>query len=350
MRQSSVLEFMVDCIRDRENIALIGPPGCGKSSLIEQACKATKNDLIVSLPSTEDVTEPGGFPWIAEDRSYATKVLFGQAHKAVHSKKPCVWHWEDFGQANPSVQAAYMQWAWAREVNGHRLPDHVTIGLATNRRTDKAGVSGMLEPVKGRFTLINVESNVDDFCLDLIRRGKVAYGLTENTIAMGCAFIRFRRELLNAFVSTVDMTNSPTERNWVAAFRHVQRKTKPSIVLEAVQGRVGQGAAAEFLAFVRIFREMVSLDSILLDPDAAAIPTSPSALYAVSVGLASKATESNFGRIGRYAQRLYESGHGEFSVLLVKDSQRRNPKIVNTAAYIELCCTEVGKLITGEGV
>ena len=350
MRQSNVLELMVQCIKENENIALIGPPGCGKSSLADQACVITKRDLILSLPSTEDVTEPGGFPWISEDRSRATKVPFGQAYRAIHAKKPALWWWEDFGQANPSVQAAYMQWALAREVNGNRLPDHVSIGLATNRRTDKAGVSGMLEPVKGRFTLIHVESNVDDFCLDLIRRGKVAYGLTENTIAMGCAFIRFRPELLNAFVSTVDMTNSPTERNWVAVFRHAQRKMKPAIEFEAVQGRVGQGAAAEFIGFLRTYREMPSLDALLLDPESAVIPSMPAALYAVSVGLASKATESNFGRIGRYAQRLYEGGHGEFAVLLVKDSQRRDPKVVNTTAYIELACTEVGKLITGEGI
>lgn len=349
MRQSSVLEFLKISITHGETVALIGPPGCGKSSLMDQACQATKRELITSVPSVEDPTEPGGFPWIAEDRSHAVKVLFGQAYRAVHAKKPAVWFWDDFGQANPSVQAGYMQWALAREMNGQRLPDHVTIALATNRRTDRAGVSGILEPVKGRFTLVNVESNVDDFCMDLIRRGQRVYGLNEDTIALGCAFIRFRPELLNAFAATVDLANSPTERNWVCAFRHIQRKMPPQIELEAVRGRVGGGAAAELIGFVRVYRELPSLDAILLDPDKAPVPDSPAALYAVSIGLASRVTEGNFKRVARYAERLCEKGKAEFGVLLVKDAVRRNPRLANTTVYIEIAAdSAIGRLITGE--
>lgn len=350
LRPSDVAAVLAALIQSGDNVCLIGPPGVGKSSLIAQAAQATNHDLIISLPSVEDVTEPGGLPWFAEDHSYATKVLFGQAHKAVNAQVPTVWHWEDFGQAAPSVQAAYMQWAWAREVNGYRLPDHVSITMATNRRTDKAGVSGILEPVKGRFTLIHMASDLDDFCNNLFTRGQSEYGLSEDIIVASAAFLRFRPELLNAFEPSADLTNSPTERNWVAAMRHADQNFPKHIEHALVAGRVGDGPAAEYIGFIRTQRSMPSLDGIIMDPDKAVIPDEPSIIYAVAIGLASKAEDGNFARIAKYATRLDQAGHGEFSTLLVRDSIRRKPSIQNTKAFIQIASTDIGKLMTGRAV
>ncbi len=61
---------------------------------------------------------------------------------------------DDLGQATPAVQAAAMQLILARTLNGHRVSDHVVFIAATNRRTDRAGVSGILEPVKSRFATL----------------------------------------------------------------------------------------------------------------------------------------------------------------------------------------------------
>lgn len=346
LKPSDVTKALISLTESGDNSCVIGPPGCGKSSLYAQVAAACKRQLIVSLPSVEDVTEPGGFPWISADHTHATKVLFGQAHKAVNATEPTIWLWEDFGQASPAVQAAYMQWAWAREVNGYRLPDHVSIGMATNRRTDKAGVTGMLEPVKGRFTLIHMVSDLDDFCNNLFARGK-DYGLTDDSIIAGASFLRFRPDLLNQFSPTADLTNSPTERNWVAAFKHADTGLPPHIEHALIAGRVGDGAAAEFMGFVKIYRNMPSLDTILMDPDNAVIPDEPAARWAVSVGLASKATVKNFDRICTYAMKLDKKHHGEFATLLIRDSVRRNYQVTTTKAFIALASTPTGKLMTG---
>ena len=58
-----------------------------------------------------------------------------------------------------------------------------------------------------------------------------------------------------------------------------------------IQGAVGEGAGVEFVAFLRIWSEMVSPDLILTAPDTAAIPTEPSALYAVSTAIAMRVAE-----------------------------------------------------------
>ena len=125
-------------------------------------------------------------------------------------------------------------------------------------------------------------------------------------------------------------------------------KLSPRIELAAIQGAVGEGAAAEVVGFLRIFRELPSLDAILLDPDTAMIPDSAAALYAISTGLATKVTTSNFARVARYADRLYRTGKGEFAVLMIRDAIRRDKNLCNTPAFIQLASTEVGKLFAGQ--
>jgi len=337
------------CITAGENVALVGAPGIGKTAVTGQSCAELSHDLVVFNPALEDPTDPGGIPDLQSGKPYADKKMFRNLHMLLTAKKPTVGHLEDFGQAENAVQKSYMQWIWAREVDGKRLPDHVTWTMATNRRIDKAGVIGILEPVKGRFTLIEMKSDVSDFCQNLFDRGEKEYGLSQDAITVGCAFLRFREPLLNAFLPTADMTNSPTERNWVSAFKHTMAGAPKHIEHALIAGRVGQGAATEFEAFLQIWRNMPSLDAIIADPENAPIPNRSelSSLYAVSVGLAAKANSLNFDRIRIYAERMEKLKLGDFAVLLVRDSIRRDQKIGSTRAWIEMASGKVGHLMSG---
>jgi len=337
------------CMDARENFALVGPPGCGKTSLGSQSAFETSRDFIPSNPSLEDMTEPGGLPWFAEDHSHAKKLPFGQVWKVLNATKPTLWWWEDFGQAAESVQKAYMQWAEAREVDGNRLPDCVTIGMATNRRKDKAGVSGILEPVKGRFTMLDVDTDVDDFCTNLFDRGQSEYGLDEEAILNGVLFIRNHPGRLNAFEPTADMSNSPTERNWTRAFRHTMHGLPARIERALIQGRVGEGDANTFMAYLAMLRaqKAFSIDAILADPGRAAIPDNTSAQWCVAVGLASRANEINFGAIATYAERMEQKALGEFATLCVQRSLRQCPNIATSHAFAKLILGPIGNLIEG---
>ena len=361
MRPSDVSKLLASLIKARLPVLLVGAPGVGKTALVQQAAKEAGNDLYCSFPALEDPTDAKGFPWVSAEADYADFKPFGTLYKVLTSKKPCVWFLDDLGQGAPMVQASYLQWLLARGMNGRRLPDHVTILAATNRRTDRAGVQGILEPVKSRFaSIVNVEPNLDDLCQWAIKRGSWS--------PSSIAFLRFRPELMHQFTPTLDIVNSPCPRTWDHADKILKLNLPPSVELAAVQGAVGEGPGAERLAFERIYRELPSLDAILVDPDSAQIPETPATLYAVSVGLASRATEGNFGRVARYAERLREhrcaahkGGLGEFGVLLVRDAIRRHNvvktvsgrevvtnKLASTAAFIELMSSEIGKLIAGE--
>lgn len=233
-----------------------------------------------------------------------------------------------------------MQLLLARRINGHALPDHVTFVAATNRRGDKAGVQGLLEPVKSRFAaIVELEPDVDAWT-----NWAIGSGMPPELIA----FIRFRPDLLHDFKPTQDLEQSPCPRTWAFVGKLLGLSLPREIELAAYAGAVGEGAAVEFMAFLEIYRNLPSLDAILLDPDAAPIPVEPSALYATCAGLAFKANAGNCERVFRYAERLREAGHGEFSVLLVRDALRRDGGIKDTAAFMRLAAGPIGQIFLGE--
>ncbi len=241
--------------------------------------------------------------------------------------------------ANNMIVHNCMQLILARRVNGHILPDCVTFVAATNRRQDRAGVTGILEPVKSRFsTIVELAPDIDSWC-----NWAIGAGIPVTLIA----FLRFRPDLLSNFKPTADMENSPMPRTWANLAKLEFLGLPQQVELAAMAGAVGEGAAAEYIAFRRMYQSLTSIDAILLDPQGCKIPSEPSQLYATVTALASKATEENLARVGIYAQRLMDAGRGEFSALLLRDCHHRNPKLAYTDAFIRIGCSPLGQLISG---
>jgi hypothetical protein len=339
MTPNELRTVLIAAIAARENILITGAPGVGKSDIVSAACAASGADLILSHPVVEDPTDAKGLPWLSDGR--ADFLPFGQLRKAMTATVRTVWFLDDFGQATQAVQAAYMQLLLAREVNGHRISDHVTFIAATNRRTDRAGVSGILEPVKSRFaSIVELSPTIDDWC---------NWAIDHDVPPELIAFLRFSPDKLSAFTATTDLTNSPTPRTWAAAGRLLSWNLAPSVRHELLAGAIGEGAAVELLAFLRLYAELPNIDQILIDPTSAQLPTTPAAAYAVCSALAHRTTAANFERVAQYAQRLIDAARAEFAVLLVRDALRRQPDIAQTSAFVRLVTTaELSNIFSGD--
>jgi hypothetical protein len=333
-------ELLAAMIPARLPLLITGAPGVGKSDIIAQATAQAGAELLISHPAVADPTDAKGLPWPKANGEEATFLPFGELAQAIHAVKPTVWLLDDLGQATPAVQASFMQLILARRVNGHILPDHVTFVAATNRRSDRAGVSGILEPVKSRFAcIVELEPNIDDWSL-----WAYGHGVSPSLIA----FLRYRPELLCKFEATADLTNSPVPRTWAHLAKLGTLNLAPIVESAAFSGAVGEGPALEYQAFRAMAKSLVNLDAILLNPDKVTIPSKPNELYATVIGLASRANEQNFSRIATYANRLYtEADHGEFAVLLIRDSIRRDEKIQYSDSFVRLNSGPIGQLISG---
>lgn len=337
MTATHLRTLLASLIPARLAVLITGAPGIGKSDIVAQAAADAGADLILSHPVVDDPTDAKGMPWVIDGA--ATFLPFGELRRAIDATRPTVWFLDDLGQASAAVQASYMQLLLARRVNGHAISDHVTFCAATNRRTDRAGVSGILEPVKSRFTtIVELEADIDSWC---------GWAIDHDLPAELIAFLRFRPELLSQFVASADLVNSPTPRTWAHVARLMDLQLPSALQPLAFAGAVGAAATAELVAFLRLYAELPNIDQILIDPSAGRVPTSPSALYAVSAALAMRATVANFPRVATYAQRLVDDGRGEFGVLLLRDTIRREPGVTQSRAFVKLATSELGALLNG---
>ena len=338
LKASQATEFLARYIEARIPVMLTGAPGVGKSSIVETAAKAAGYDLILSHPVVSDPTDAKGLPWPSKDGESASFLPFGDLAQALKATTPTVWFLDDLGQASPAVQASFMQLLLARQVNGHKLPDCVTFIAATNRRTDRAGVSGILTPVLSRFgAIIGIEANVDDWTV---------WALDAGMPAELVSFMRFRRELLHDFnpQKANDMENFPCPRTWEYVGKAMKMGLPNDLEFAAFAGAVGEGAAIELKGFLSMLRSnLPSIDGILLDPENAKIPTRPDMLWAVTTALAKKATTLNCGRVFRYAERMFENGSSEFAVLMLKDVTRLEPMTMATPEWAKLCVSPLGQ-------
>lgn len=315
---------------------LVGSPGIGKSDIGEQVADKLNCLYITSHPVIEDETDQNGMPSVNKKEGYAEWLPFEEKYNLLNATEDTLWHIEDIGQARPAMQASYMKTLLNRTIGNKKLPDCVKIMASTNGRTDRAGVGGMLEPVKGRFEILHVKPDLNSWVEDFALPQGIHHAI------VSC--LRLRPEIFARFEPTADITNSPTPRGWARVNALMDIGLAAGEQVPAFAGAVGEGAAVEYTGHLRIYQELPSFDEIVLDPAGAPVPESPAANYAIAGAVAHGATRENVGRVLQYLQRL----EPEFGVLGVRDSVRRNRNLINTPEWTAFTATDLGKLCIGE--
>jgi hypothetical protein len=158
-------------------------------------------------------------------------------------------------------------------------------------------------------------------------RWAVAEGLEPSIIA----YIRNFPDALHDFQP--DDRTSANPRTWHNLSKIIQTNPPKSVESELTCGTVGSGRGIEYLGYLSLYRDIPSIDALLLDPETAPIPEKPDSLYAVSVALAYRANDGNLDRIMQYLDRMPV----EFSVLTVKDAYLRNNSIETHPAFVRWC-------------
>ena len=131
----------------RLRILIKGAPGIGKTQIVRAVAAALGATLITMHPSVSDPTDFKGLPFIVD--GHAEFLPFGELEKVLNATKLTILFLDDLGQGSTAVQAGVMQ--LADRIKGN---PHVVLWAATNERAHRAGVTGLLEPVKSRFDSI----------------------------------------------------------------------------------------------------------------------------------------------------------------------------------------------------
>lgn len=320
MKPSQLAETLYYLIPTHENVLITGFPGIGKTDLVGQACQRLDYDLLTFHPVVSDPVDFKGLPAFVDGE--ADFHPFGDLKRIITATRPTVAFFDDLGQSPPLVAASIMQLLLARCINTHKVPDCVSFVAATNRKEDKAGVNGLLEPVKGRFTILKLEPDLDEWCEWAMRHGVPTEWI---------AFAKFKPSFLTEFKPMPGIENSPTPRNFFHAAKNCSGTLPEALEYAVIEGRLGEGAAAEATHFLKIFRHLPSVESVLANPDKAIVPNDLATKYAISAAVSMKANKDNMGAVVKYAFRL----DPEFSVFLVASAVRRDPDLQHTNGFID---------------
>lgn len=329
MRSSQVLSALKTLILAKQPVMLHGSPGVGKSDVVRQLAASLGIDLIDLRLSQLDPVDLRGVP------SVKGGVTSWNAPDFLPTKGSGILFLDEINSAPQATQAAAYQLVLDRKLGDYVLPEGWSIVAAGNRQSDRAIANQMSSALKNRFVHIEYDVNVEDWC---------QWALTNNVATEVLGFIRFRPMLLNE----LEMRNQSKEerdrikrvhdgkafatpRSWNFLSKVLQQGPAPDVEHELYCGIVGEGAAAEFLGYLKYYRDLPNLDALLLDPKNAKVPTEPATLYALATGLGAKATPDNFERVTTYAMRM----PAEFQVLLMKDAVTRDTQLTNTKSFNE---------------
>lgn len=316
MRATLLKETIKSLFPITRTLSIEGSPGGGKTTIVHEVATELGIPCIERHMPTMLVEDFGIlFPDSTDKLNYKLPDWFpvkGQAPEAG------ILLFDDRNQAGPDLQKVLANICQARTLHGVPMPDGWMVISTGNRQADRAGANRVLSHLRNRETVIELETHLDDWTSWAIQAG-----VKPEVIS----FIRFRPGLLHDFDPQRDQNATP--RSWVEGVSDVLGTVPAEAEFECFKGAVGEGAAAEFVGFVRIFRKLPNPDAILLNPTTADVPRDPATLYALTGAIAQRATESNFERVCTYSERMPP----EFSVLMVSIAARRNPDLANTQAF-----------------
>jgi len=166
----TVLLAAINC---KNNVALIGEPGIGKSSFMEDfaannLCTKCFTLACNQLADKADLTGARLVPYTLPDGTTAYKTMF-YPHQVIadaidyaqeHKNETPILFLDEINRTTADVTSAALSLTTLRQIGSQKLPDNLIITVAGN---DKGNVSSLDEASISRFIKINVEPDADTF-------------------------------------------------------------------------------------------------------------------------------------------------------------------------------------------
>lgn len=291
-------------------VMLWGQPGIGKSQAIKQIAVAHGwglVDLRLLLLSPIDLR---GLPVPDKEHYIALWIPPSFLPRVEVHGETGILFLDEINAAPPAVQAAAYQLVLDHRCGEYILPPKWKIVAAGNNSTDRAVINRMPSPLANRLIHLEVEAELEDWKI-------WAY---QNHIHQDViSFLNWKPGLLYKFPSEVQEVRAfPSPRTWefVSSILHSFKQVESSY--PAIVGAVGEGAAAELMAFIKIVDRLPNAE-LILSGNKVKVPKDPSVLYALSGGLVQRLkVEYTLDRVHNLFKFLNDIPI-EFQVLTVKD-------------------------------
>jgi hypothetical protein len=250
-RRSLLKAFQV-----KRPLFLWGPPGIGKSELVEGIARDL-NGLMIDLRLGQmEPTDIRGIPFYNKDigkMDWAPPVDLPDEETA--SQYPIVVLFlDELNSAAPSVQSAAYQLILNRRVGKYVLPDNVVMVAAGNRESDKGVTYRMPTPLANRF--VHQEMKVD---FASWQEWAVKNRIHKDVVG----YLSFAKQDLYDFDAKSASRAFATPRSWSFVSQLLDDEIDSETLTNLIAGTVGEGLAVKFMAHRKIASSMPNPMDIL---------------------------------------------------------------------------------------
>ncbi len=261
MRPRDVKDVIQALYQTKRAVFLWGPPGVGKSQIVQQAADALGIDYL-------DVRLPYHPP---EDLKFPIVDVAGKSIQFISPLFPKDPKWrgiialEELPQSAPATQAVTMQVTLDRRCGDQPIPEGAMFVALGNRQQDRAGANRILTALANRFIHYDVDVSCEDW---------QAWALDHNISRSIRTFLAWKPGLLHQFKPEEGSREFPSPRSWEFASDALAAVPR-HLLHDTISGCVGRGAAAEFVGYLDIedaVERKYPLDKIFSDPLKAPVP------------------------------------------------------------------------------
>lgn len=299
-----------------------GRPGGGKSALardIVNSLGINPERITEFNPSLRDPVDIMGVPRTDNDVAKWIPMPEFWRIRDDGTDQPCALIVEELSDAPVPMQNPMCRVILDRYAGELRLHNKLVVIATGNRTEDKSGANRMTTKLSNRMQNLDYDENLDDW---------VNWALDKGIRLDLIQFLRFRPNLLSDFQPNREL--NPTPRTWEYV-NEVNASLPSDLYFGNIAGLVGEGAAAEYTGFKRIFENLPNIDGIIMNPAKAEVPKDMAVLYALTGALAHRVSVDNIDRVAEYINRMPQ----DFQVMCMLDAQTLAPKIRNTKAYVQ---------------
>ena len=266
-------------IKKKRPIFLWGPPGIGKSEIVEQITNSLPNSLLIdNRLSLWEPTDIKGIPYFDSNSGTMVWAPPSELPSAELAAKYdyIVLFLDEMNSAAPAVQAAAYQLILNRKVGQYILPDNVLIVAAGNRDADKGVTYRMPAPLANRFIHLELAVSFNDW-FDWAVDKKIHKDVV--------GFLQFSKKDLYDFDPKSSSRSFATPRSWTFVSELLDDNLDESTTTDLVAGTVGEGLAVKFMAHRKVAASMPNPTDILTGKVKEMSGKEISAMYSLTVSL-----------------------------------------------------------------
>jgi len=242
--------------RVKRPLFLWGPPGIGKSELVEGITQELGGYMIDLRLGQMEPTDIRGIPFYNKElgkMDWAAPIDLPDEELA--SQYPMVvLFMDEMNSAAPSVQAAAYQLILNRRIGKYRLPDNVVMVAAGNRESDKGVTYRMPTPLANRF--IHQEMKVD---FASWQEWAVTNAIHKDVVG----YLTFAKQDLYDFDAKSSSRSFATPRTWTFVSELLEEDEDTDTLTNLIAGTVGEGLAVKFMQHRKVAARMPRPEDIL---------------------------------------------------------------------------------------